>query len=85
MFICNISTLPSAGLPRSMPARFNHYSPDPSHSSLSIASASIVHWISITPGLPSFGFHLLSNHRSLFTATSSSASPLLRRRISATP
>ena len=26
-----------------------------------------MHWVSVTPGLPSFGFHLLSNHRSLFT------------------
>jgi hypothetical protein len=49
-----------------MPPLFNHGQFNPCNSTISHATHSIIHWLSITPGFPSFGFHLCDKHRSLF-------------------
>jgi hypothetical protein len=66
MLIGNASSLTSSNRPIALAPRFDHTHLDSSNSTLSLAAHSIVHWMSITPGLPSIGYHLLDKHRSLF-------------------
>jgi hypothetical protein len=53
-------------LPVSAPSQFAYSPAFSSNSTLAQVTPSIVHWLSITPGFPSFGFHLCTSHRSLF-------------------
>ena len=66
MLVCNLSCLVPTEQLVAMPPCFDLSPVNNYNSTLSHAADSLVHWISITPGLPSFGFHLLDKHHSLF-------------------
>jgi hypothetical protein len=66
MLLGNISSLTSSDQPIAFSPCFDNHYLDSSNSTLSHATHSIVHWMSITPCLPSIGYHLSTKHQSLF-------------------
>jgi hypothetical protein len=64
----HLADLSPTGSPlASLPSQFAYSPTFSSNSTLAQVTPSIVHWLSLTPGFPSFGFHLCTSHQSLFT------------------
>ena len=64
--ICNASAIRPSGHVCITPRRFDRSKIDPSNATLAHAISAVVHWVSLTPGLPSTAYHLQSTHQALF-------------------